>query len=495
MTAYVFHGLPGLYFYRDDFLNLYRIVDEPPLAYLFRPHGGHLLFTRNSLFYLFHAAFGTDAAWYFRIVLATHLLNVYLLFRVVQRASGCAFLASFGAALWGICPLHMGTLGWYSVYGQVVVCTIMLFILDRAARLAQEGSQASPALAISWAVLLLLASTSFGTGLGIAAVAPIVFFLILPPGRGRTWACVLSGALAVLLPILYWSTISIYASTFGVGPEVRVAKVMLASVANGRALSWVNAMPMLGSLFGFGVTGLVLGSDDVTQAFPDRRALIVSALSLTVVVVSVFLSSPRKRRWLIASLLLAIACYGIISVGRAKSGGVLATQLRYHYVALSAFTVALCVALARFRRLLRPIRFLRIPLLLAWAALAIYLQLGRVQQRPQAGQVERAELNWIRSRINLRATTAPVGSDVYIENGKFRGVGMMINYGRLFPGFAGVFIIYSPSNEIAGRRLFFVEQDPQLLATATGKRSATLLVSPAQAAAAREKRMRESAAQ
>jgi hypothetical protein len=170
----------------------------------------------------------------------------------------------------------------------------------------------------------------------------------------------------------------------------------------------------------------------------------------------------------------------------------MATELRYHYVALAAVAIALCVALAGFRRLLHPIRFLRIPLLLAWAALAIYLQLGRVQ-RPQAGQVERAELNWIRNMINLRATTAPVGSDVYIKNGKFRGVGRMINYGRLFPGFAGVFIIHSPSNEIAGRRLFFIEQDPQLLAIATGKRSAALLVSPAQAAAAREKRTGDSA--
>jgi hypothetical protein len=298
------------------------------------------------------------------------------------------------------------------------------------------------------------------------------------------WVCITCGVLAVSLPILYASALSIYASTFGITPEVSKAKMMLAIVAKDKAMLLVNAAPMLGSLFGFGVTGLVLGSDDATQALPDRRALIVSAFSLTVVVVAAFLSSPRKRRWLIASLLLAIACYGIIAVGRAKGGRAAATELRYHYVALAAVAVALCVALARFRRLLRPIHFLRMPLLLAWAALAIYLQLGRVQQRPRADQAARAEVTSIRSMINLRVINAPLGGDVYIENGRFQGVGMMINHGRSFPGFAGVFIIHSPSNEIAGRRLFFIERDPLLLATATGKRSATLLVSPAQAAAA-----------
>jgi hypothetical protein len=72
---------------------------------------------------------------------------------------------------------------------------------------------------------------------------------------------------------------------------------------------------------------------------------------------------------------------------------------------------------------------------------------------------------------------------------------MLITRGRSFPGFAGVFIIHSPSNELAGRRLFFIERDPLLLAGATGKRSATLLVSPAQAAAAQERRTRKGADQ
>ena len=92
--------ITGYYFYQDDFLFLYRVVNSSWPELLLAPHGGHLLIARNAIFWLFHTLFATAAGWYFSSVLLTHLLNVYLLFAVVRAQTGSPGLACFGAALW-----------------------------------------------------------------------------------------------------------------------------------------------------------------------------------------------------------------------------------------------------------------------------------------------------------------------------------------------------------------------------------------------------------
>ncbi len=140
-SAFVYRRLTHVYFFADDFLNLFRIVNDDLVQYLLLPHGGHLLATRNALFFAFYWAFGMRAEYWFWVVLITHLVNVYLLFRTIRWLTGSARLAAFGAALWGTCPVQVGALGWYSVYGQVVVGSILLLLLCRAAR---AGAEARP---------------------------------------------------------------------------------------------------------------------------------------------------------------------------------------------------------------------------------------------------------------------------------------------------------------------------------------------------------------
>src|SRR5262245_52561699 len=122
LSAVVFHGIVGNFFFTDDFLHLFQIA-ENPWRFLIEPYSGHVYLTRNALFWAFAAAFDGQPAPYFWIVLATHLLNVYLLFRVLRALFGSDRLACFGAALWGACPVHEGVLGWYAVYGQAVATT------------------------------------------------------------------------------------------------------------------------------------------------------------------------------------------------------------------------------------------------------------------------------------------------------------------------------------------------------------------------------------
>src|SRR5262245_4563916 len=185
-SALVYGPVLMCQFVDDDFLNLFRIVNWPLAQYVLVPFGGHLLVTRNVLFYLFYQLFGAHAAAYFSLVLATHLLNVYLLFRVIDFLTESRHLAAFGAMLWGTCPFHAGTLGWYSVYGQVVAAAALLLLLRQSARLVHDGAMPPRSALVWWPLALLLASTSFGVGIGITFAAPAAFFLLLPASRRRT---------------------------------------------------------------------------------------------------------------------------------------------------------------------------------------------------------------------------------------------------------------------------------------------------------------------
>src|SRR5260221_360380 len=73
------------YFKDDDFLHLYNITNGGLVEFLFTPHGGHMLMVRNLVFYTFHALFGLQAQFYLWSSFLTHLLNTWLLLRILHR--------------------------------------------------------------------------------------------------------------------------------------------------------------------------------------------------------------------------------------------------------------------------------------------------------------------------------------------------------------------------------------------------------------------------
>src|SRR5262249_17981647 len=152
------------YFFADDFNCLLSILNDGFLRFVLRPFAGHNLLVRNLAFYASYQLFGMRAELYFWTVLLTHLLNVWLLFRVLRNMSAGLALACFGAALWGTSPAHVGTLGWYSVYGQVLVATVLLVVLGGVTARARTGAAPSRRSAAVWYALLLAGTTCFGTG-------------------------------------------------------------------------------------------------------------------------------------------------------------------------------------------------------------------------------------------------------------------------------------------------------------------------------------------
>ena len=88
----------------------------------------------------------------------------------------------------------------------------------------------------------------------------------------------------------------------------------------------------------------------------------------------------------------------------------------------------------------------------------------------------------VSARIEGGSAQGVIGAEsVYIENLTSPRVLMGMMPERLFPGRAGVFVITHPSDMVDGRRVRFIERDPEVLTWYTDRpetRLAHLLVNP-----------------
>src|SRR5262249_43204730 len=159
------------YFYNDDFIHLFDVVTLPLPHLLTQIWGGHLYVVRNAVFAGMYAVFGPEPRPWFTSVLLTHLVNVLLLHRLVLRLTGDLLLACLGATLWGTAPVLEGALGWYAVYGQVLLATIVLAVVSSLATAVARDRPPSRGQILAWAGLLAAGATCFGIGLGIVAGA------------------------------------------------------------------------------------------------------------------------------------------------------------------------------------------------------------------------------------------------------------------------------------------------------------------------------------
>ncbi len=478
LAALVYYPITANYFVADDFLNLYHIVNDDLIEYLVRPHGGHLLVTRNALFYLSFHLFGLAPGYFLWMVLLTHLLNVALLFQIIRRLTGSVPLACFGAALWGSAPVHEGTLGWYSVYGHVLVGTALFTVLLALSRVGQ-GRPAARGAPFVWALLLLAATTSFGVGIGVTLVLPVAAWLLLPsaaPGRWRLLIWLL-GVAALVPPIyfgLQWLHVNIYDGNTTALPLMMEGLQYVSLIAG-----------LMIHLVGFGITCLMSGMFYRANLYPGPIGHGLIALYAAILAVAMVRGPWPARRQIFACLLLALSCYGIIASGRgwflnegARVG--LIRSERFQYVGMGMLSLALCIALARlaeWRRLrMRPA--VATALVLAWlAATAVgYLRLRPpIRHFPAA----RRETAMVVAALRARLAAAPPGADVYIDNQPFRAVGPLLSSPTLFPGWAGVFAIVYPDNVVDGRRVYFVVPDATMLPVARrGRRATTLLLGP-----------------
>ncbi len=198
----------------DDYLSLYEINNYTFLQYEVIPNAGHLYEARNAVFYLMWWLFGTAQAPYLWSSFLTHLLNVRLLYRVIDTYTESRPAAVFGATLWGACPLQAASIGYYTVYGHLMVAAIMLVVLWQAARAGRDGRAPGTALIATWYGGAILAMLSYGSGVFFAITLPFVLALLLRGSSARwRWRVPLI-SLLVVVPILYFALNRLYLFVF-----------------------------------------------------------------------------------------------------------------------------------------------------------------------------------------------------------------------------------------------------------------------------------------
>ena len=468
-SAVVYFPVTRNYFYLDDFLNLYRIANGPPIEYLLAPHGGHMLIVRNAVFWATDKLCGPNPTFFYCTSFATHILNVYLLFRLLRLFGIDVPLASLGTALWGASPFNEGTLGWYSAFGQILVVTISLAILMHIQLLIVRGRIPNARIEWLWTGLALLGAMSFGTGIVFGLLLPVVLLLLFP--NHYSWRRPPLMRLVILIPVIYYGTHLLYMRMTEVDVIIRPPwGAMLANLIGLAGLSL--------NLACIGVSSLLLGYWFLPLASVAAVWYAIGTVFGVSVAVVVSRAPKTTQRWICACGIIILGCYGLIAVARAfiirwSSLGS-ADYARWHYFTQLLLAVVLCLALTRaMTRLGKPLIGVLVGI---WYAVAVvgYVSIApNIDNHEDSRQLTQEALGRIRAAIH----SAPASAPIVIPNGGFRP--MMLVTRASFPGLAGVFVIFYPSNSTDGRRIFFVERDPAVIQSMSrGERTSTLFVTP-----------------
>jgi hypothetical protein len=196
-------------------------------------------------------------------------------------------------------------------------------------------------------------------------------------------------------------------------------------------------------------------------------------------------ADARVRRVLLACAVLIGGCYGIIAQGRApffqpEHLDAAAAQARYHYVATVPFAVMLGTIMAQLFSWLRLRSGAHVLLLIAWLSVAGW-SYGRSAPFIDPFVNSRKETLIVLNTVLKKVGQAWRTRDVFIRNSPFRAIGMLFVLNRIgFPGWAAIYTIFFPTNEIVGKHVYFVDPDPAVVRQAKkGRRTADLIISEA----------------
>jgi hypothetical protein len=473
-TAVVYFPLIHNYFYLDDFFELYRVVNEPLAPFLLKPMSGHLYVVRNAVLALCYHAFGMDPRGYYALVLATHLFNVWLLFRVIRTLTGSAKLACLGSALWGTAPVQEGTLGWYAVYGHVLATTVLLLLLADLGRLSVRGQAPSWGRLALWYALLLVGTNCFGTAIAAALAFPLAATLLVPRLVGHGRAAVLA-TLWLVVPAL-WLFQYRLAARYGAVDALQMP-VLLAL-----ARSWKADALMAARLLPHGVVALVTGFFASQLREDWTVTAVAAALYAAAATLALLWGTAADRRVVLASWLLASAIYAMIVLGRAGiyhafglDRSLLEMTPRYHYEASAALTLSMCaICRAVGRRWLLP-SAVRSGLTIAWlliVALTFTLSGWHIDHHEQSRKDVAAAL----ASMHEAVAAQPPGTLVLISNRRLPIAGVMPAEAS-FPGLAAVFTLFFSGDQLDGRTVRFLESDADAVRAAQqGLRSRRLIL-------------------
>jgi hypothetical protein len=463
LSAWVYFPITRAYFWADDFVCLASIRNDGFLRFVLRPFGGHNLLLRNLVFYASYGLFGLRADLYFWTVLLTHLVNVFLLFRILRNLTGSLTLACFGATLWGTSPVGYGALGWYAVYGQVLATTLVLVVLAQLTALAADDRELTARRAATWYALLLLATVCFGVGIGVALVFPAVLFLVLPTAWRQPRVRLAYLGLPLVTLAVYLAFRHLYPLLAPLPPEEGAMETAVR-----------DSLPLLPSVIrefvAFSIAATLRSFFFVRRAYPDVASSVAIGAFAVGCLVLLWRGNAEARRAGVSMVVLCGGVYAVIAAGRASFFdartplGKTVGQLRYHYLGAIPIVVLACLALREVGRI-GPLRAVPRPLLLV-AALAIGVYgYPRSTFRIYDNLLCRLYVDATMRGIEAEVAAHPVGATVYLDNGDPPAtlLGPVMRK-RDFPGRAAVLLLHQPGDEVNDRQVRFVERDPSVLA-------------------------------
>jgi len=500
LTTLVHHSILNHYFIGDEFIHFYNLMNFGLLELLLTPHGGHLLVTSNSTYFLFYELFGFETGFYYAVVLLTHILNVSLLFGVIRVFTGSTFVAAMGSTIWGVSPINEGSVGWFAVYGHVLLGTWMLWVLHDVACISRNQAECSRWMLARWYMLMLAAATSFGFGLAMAMAFGPAVYLLLAGTDVRTRIAVRFSSLTIVIPGVYLTlqwlhhTLSGRAVAHGVSESIERSPWVLANwhivpLAFLDYLSYGIASLPIGFLVASVNSSIVAGPlQGVSLETVMHICRGIALLCFIGVATAFYRTSAVRRSEGLGLALLVFACYGTIALWVGLSGRgtfaeahgmpavVHSMTARYHYVAPMLLVIIACLP---FGESDRKVARRRSGFVLLSTSGALFAVLSANASRSFSLPDLRAAHEGTVARIQQIIDRAPWGSDVYIPNRPFPFWG--IDQEDLFPGWAAIFVISYPENVVDGKRVYFVENDRGLRERATAARDTRigrLLVSP-----------------
>jgi hypothetical protein len=477
-----YRGVPSGCLVGDDFLHLYQLTNEPLGPLLVRPYAGHLYIVSNLLFLLISRTAGAWDPPYFVAMLLLHLSAVGLLFGIVRVLTGSARIATIAAGTWGAAPLHAPTLAWFSVVGELLALVLSLVAVYGMTVRGAGQRIMTGAMASGLAVALVAAAASFGTGIAVAAISPLLLVLLVPRARRRRSVLGVFAAVPAVVAVLYLAC----QRASGPAPLDPLGLTFASTQWSGMLL----VVRMFVGMLAFGAGRIVLGPLAPRDVLSSEGLTTTLAIGVGVlVVVGAWRVDVRTRAACGALLAAALAQYAIIAVGRAATFvmmnrvGIAGAfgEARYHYAATALLVAALAVGLHGFSAGTGMRRRLGRALALSWLGVAVIGLMWRpiaIETRPGV----RNHVGELLRVVNEEVDRASDGAAVYIPNRFFAPVGPLLALApEAYPGWAAAFTFFFDANVVRGHRVFFVEGNPKVRAAAgqlAGSRIAELLVAP-----------------
>lgn len=445
-TLFVYAPVTRGFFAGDDFCHFLDALDLPAWRFLTQPWGGHVLITTNAVMWVMFRLFGMHPSIYLSAMLAVHALNTFLLYRLTLRYTGRTAVAGMGAALWGTSFLHVVTLSWFSILGEVILTTLTLGLLI-ALDAARERGTARPLDLAGWSVLALMSSASFGMGLAVGILLPLLVLLLGPAELSRRARIAIS-----VVPL---ATILVYVAVRAFAPE-ESDHLLSVRAALG---AWRYGLAMFLYMVGYVLSVLSVPFLGAPTGEPTAWRLVIGGVCAVVITSAALTASSLSRRRIVAVTGLATLAYAIVAAGRAAvfqqtafSPGQAATiPLHYHTFPSIGLVLCLCLAWSILTpsgtRRAAAARIAAGVWVVAWTV-GVLLTTPAFQASNQARDDVAAALHDIRTQV----AAAPVGT-VTIPN-------RPVTLGRGVPcntfGLAGVFLMATGgSGTLDGRTVRF----------------------------------------